>query len=168
MFSLLRRGFVMGVCKSSRDTKPVGTSCRHWLASWLPQRVQWKWWISAALCKFPCAPGVLLATDISLPKGKGPFPAILLRTPYTTALGELSDNANQRGREFGRKFAAGDMPSFSRTAGARAARRATGSHIRERDDGVDLQEWSLAQPVQRQDRHVRWLLLRVHAIGSRT
>lgn len=32
--------------------------------------------------RVPVAPGISLATDVHLPQGKGPFPTILMRTPY--------------------------------------------------------------------------------------
>ena len=95
----------------------------------------------------PMRDGVMLATDISLPKGKGPFAAILLRTPYTTALGELSDNVNRAGREFGRKFVAlGYAFVLQDSRGTGRSQGGWEPYLREGDDGVDLQKWVRAQP----------------------
>jgi putative CocE/NonD family hydrolase len=95
----------------------------------------------------PMRDGVLLAADVSLPKGKGPFPTILCRTPYTTALGELSDNGHRAGREFGRKFVAlGFAFVLQDCRGTGRSQGCWDPYARERDDGVDLQKWVRTQP----------------------
>jgi len=44
--------------------------------------------------KYPAHDGVLLAADVYLPDGPGPFPIILTRTPYNR-VAHLGDNAKQ-------------------------------------------------------------------------
>lgn len=104
----------------------------------------------AAECRneeVPMRDGVKLLIDLFLPKNKGPFPAILLRTPYTTALGELSDGVNKVGRDFGREFAAlGYAFVLQDCRGTGRSQGIWRPWIRERDDGMDLHKWVLAQP----------------------
>ena len=144
MFSLLRRGFVMGVLGVailSLSASAVALAGELAATEGSVEVVDFR-----GTVQVPMRDGVLLATDISLPKGKGPFPAILLRTPYTTALGELSDNANQRGREFGRKFAAlGYAFVLQDSRGTGRSQGEWEPYLREGDDGIDLQKWVRAQ-----------------------
>jgi predicted acyl esterase len=105
--------------------------------------------ITTALCcakpvqtvMVPMRDGVKLATDIYLPDGKGPWPAILFRTPYGkgTAQGQAM-MANQRGYAFvsqdirGRFGSEGvDYPVFGHDG--------WGEH----QDGYDTVEWIAAQ-----------------------
>jgi predicted acyl esterase len=91
--------------------------------------------------KVPMRDGVQLATDIHLPDGKGPWPAILWRTPYGkgSAAGRAT-LANQRGYAFvaqdirGRFGSEGvDYPVFGHDG--------WGEH----QDGYDTVEWVAAQ-----------------------
>lgn len=66
-------------------------------------------WIQSVFCKLqapvkkqtvmvPMRDGVRLATDIYFPEGDGPFPVILLRSPYDRKLGEgIAQEATRRG-----------------------------------------------------------------------
>ena len=89
----------------------------------------------------PMRDGVRLATDVYLPDGKGPWPAILFRTPYgkATAQGQVWQ-ANQRGYAFvsqdirGRFGSEGvDYPVFGHDG--------WGEH----QDGYDTVEWIATQ-----------------------
>ncbi|MHC4543910.1 MAG: CocE/NonD family hydrolase [Planctomycetota bacterium] len=105
--------------------------------------------ITAALCcakpaqtlMVPMREGVKLATDVYLPDGKGPWPAILFRTPYgkSTAQGQAM-MANQRGYAFvsqdirGRFGSEGlDYPVFGHDGWGK------------NQDGYDTVEWVAAQ-----------------------
>ncbi len=90
----------------------------------------------------PMRDGTKLATDIYLPAGDGPWPAILVRTPYSRKRpGEFGPQANDRGYAFisqdfrGRFDSEGeDWPVFVHGGWS------------EHQDGYDTVEWVAAQP----------------------
>jgi uncharacterized protein len=96
----------------------------------------------------PARDGVVLRSDIYLPEGEGPFPAILLRTPYSKSLGELAqDNTvNELCRGFAEEFVPLGFAFVIQDC--RGTGRSDGEwqpYINEANDGVDLQEWICEQ-----------------------
>ena len=78
----------------------------------------------------PTRDGVTLRADIYLPKKEGSFPTILVRTPYSASLGELSkDRLSTRGAASSRlNSSRGGMRSSSKIARERVALMVFGSH----------------------------------------
>ena len=70
---------------------------------------------SASRCR---RDGVKLSTDVYLPEGSGPFPVILIRTPYSNNADYLVRTASTS--------PSGATPSRSRTCGAASTRRVNG------------------------------------------
>jgi uncharacterized protein len=96
----------------------------------------------------PTRDGVTLRADVYLPSTEGEFPAILLRTPYSAALGELSEDKTVN--DLCRNFAAEFIPlGFAFVIqDCRGTGRSGGEwdpYINERNDGIDLQEWVTEQ-----------------------
>ena len=85
--------------------------------------------------------GVRLATDIWLPEGNGPFPAILMRTCYPygvfSVLNQLVEQFRQAGYAFVVQFIRGQYGSEGKFIFGGA---------NERTDGYDVVEWVAAQP----------------------
>ncbi len=89
----------------------------------------------------PMRDGVKLATDIHLPEGDGPWPTVLVMTPYSRkGIGDLAEQANRRGYGFvvqdfrGRFDSEGeDYPVF--------VHNGWGEH----QDGYDTVEWIAKQ-----------------------
>jgi len=81
--------------------------------------------------------GVKLATDVYLPPGPGPWPAILQRTPYNKNGGR---RAAQRYNDAGYAFAIQDQRGKFRSEGVFTP------HENELRDGYDAVEWAAAQP----------------------
>ncbi len=92
----------------------------------------------------PMRDGVALATNVWLPEGPGPFPALLIRTPYG------KDDAGLYGNpklpdvfalvEAGYAVVAQDVRGTSRSPGTFVP------HTREGPDGLDTLTWLAAQP----------------------
>lgn len=85
----------------------------------------------------PMRDGVKLATDVYLPQGPGPWPTILIRTPYNKApLESIGADGNRRGYAVviqdcrGRFASEGENLPFHR----------------DHEDGPDTMRWLLAQP----------------------
>ena len=109
----------------------------------------------------PMRDGVELATDVYLPEGAGPFPAVLVRLPY---------DKNGRycwmpfiARHFiarGYAFLPQDVRGKFRSGGEPLA------FVNEVPDGYDTIEWITPQPwCERRRRHVGRQLLRLHPVG---
>ncbi|MBI1280624.1 MAG: CocE/NonD family hydrolase [Anaerolineaceae bacterium] len=89
--------------------------------------------------KTPMRDGVHLSSDIVLPSGEGPFPAILMRTPY--------DNSQPNYLAFGRYFAQRGFAFIVQDVRGRGD--SDGEWIpfmNEMSDGYDTVEWIAAQP----------------------
>lgn len=87
----------------------------------------------------PMRDGVNLSSDIILPAGGGPFPAVLMRTPY--------DNSDQRYLPFGRYFAERGYAFVVQDVRGRGD--SDGEWVpfmNEGEDGYDTVEWIAAQP----------------------
>jgi predicted acyl esterase len=81
--------------------------------------------------------GIHLATDVFLPDGEGPWPAILLRSPYgRLALGDLT--------RMGYVVVSQDMRGYGGSEGLRTPFETDGWG--ELQDGYDTLEWISAQP----------------------
>jgi putative CocE/NonD family hydrolase len=85
----------------------------------------------------PLRDGVQLATDLYLPRGKGPFPAIAIRSPYNKA----------DGRPFGEFFARyGYAVAIQDVRGRYASEGEFYPFRHEIEDGIDFTRWLKAQP----------------------
>ena len=92
---------------------------------------------SAATEMVPMRDGIHLATDVFLPDGDGPWPAILLRSPYgRLALGDLT--------RMGYVVVSQDMRGYGGSEGLRTPFETDGWG--ELQDGYDTLEWISAQP----------------------
>lgn len=87
----------------------------------------------------PMRDGITLSSDIILPAGEGPFPAILLRTPY--------DNSEPRYLDMGRYFAGRGYAFVVQDVRGRGDSDGEWHpFIKEQDDGYDTVEWIAGQP----------------------
>ncbi len=87
----------------------------------------------------PMRDGVNLSSDIILPAGDGPFPAVLMRTPY--------DNSDQRYLPFGRYFAERGYAFVVQDVRGRGDSDGEWvPFVNEGEDGYDTVEWIAAQP----------------------
>ena len=89
--------------------------------------------------KVPMRDGVELSADIYLPEGAGPFPTVLMRTPYSNNM-DLVISKARRLANFGYACVVQDT---------RGRWDSDGSYypmIHEQLDGFDTQEWVAAQP----------------------
>jgi hypothetical protein len=84
----------------------------------------------------PMRDGVRLATEVFLPEGDGPFPAVLQRTPYNKS----GVTAGHVYNEHGYALVAQDQRGRHRSEGVYAP------HMNELHDGYDTVEWIAAQP----------------------
>jgi len=108
--------------------------------------------VSRTTLMVPMRDGVRLATDIYLPAGPGPFPALLERTPYgrdAPARRErtLADPDPPRRGEVARRFAAHGYAVVEQDCRGRfdSEGRFT-KYLGEAHDGADTMAWLLAQP----------------------
>ena len=107
--------------------------------------------------------GVHLATDVYLPGGPGPFPAVLVRLPYDKNgrycwMPFIATHVVARGYAFVPAGRARQIPLRGRAARVRQRGRR-----RLRHDRLDR----AAAVVERRRRHVGRQLLRLHAMGGR-
>ena len=98
----------------------------------LPQRVRYG-------VHIPMRDGVRLSADIYLPAGTGPFPAIVLRTPYVKASARYRERGLHWARD-GYAFLAVDVRGRGDSEGDFSKYRRDG------EDGYDVIEWTAAQP----------------------
>ena len=85
--------------------------------------------------KVPMRDGVKLSTDIYLPKTAGPFPTVLVRTPYDNS----TDNHAQNGQRYAQKgyaFVVQDLRGRFDSEGGDYY-----PYFHEAEDGFDAQEW---------------------------
>src|SRR3954462_1589903 len=100
----------------------------------------------------PARDGVMLATDIHLPPGSGPFPVLLVRTPYDKSAPNRSERTaadpTPRSRaEVAAYFAAhGYAVAYQDCRGRyRSGGRFT-KYLSEAEDGADTLAWLMRQP----------------------
>jgi putative CocE/NonD family hydrolase len=94
----------------------------------------------------PMRDGAKLATDLFLPQGPGPFPAILTRTPYTAMLDGISQGANKLGLEIARDFTTqGYVLVWQDCRGTGRSKGNWDPYIHEGKDGLDLVKWVRGQ-----------------------
>lgn len=86
--------------------------------------------------RVPMRDGVTLSTNVFLPAGEGPFPVLLIRTPYNAAL--ISDPGQWTGR--GYALVGQDVRGRFRSGGEDTP------WFREKEDGEDTLEWLSQQP----------------------
>jgi putative CocE/NonD family hydrolase len=87
----------------------------------------------------PMRDGVNLSSDMILPAGDGPFPAVLMRTPY--------DNSDKRYLPFGRYFAERGYAFVVQDVRGRGDSDGEWvPFVNEGEDGYDTVEWIAAQP----------------------
>jgi uncharacterized protein len=98
----------------------------------------------------PMSDGVRLSTDLFIPDGEGPFPTILIRTPYDNALPDYVTRARQLAD-------AGYAVALQDTRGRFDSEGVYDPFRHEADDGFDAQEWVGAQA---------WSNGRVGMVGS--
>ena len=86
----------------------------------------------------PMRDGVVLATDLIIPDGDGPFPVILSRTPYdkNTSRNPRTENCARRGYVVALQDCRGRFNSDG----------VFDPYRQEHDDGFDTVEWLAAQP----------------------
>lgn len=85
----------------------------------------------------PMRDGLALATDLYRPDGEGPFPVVLVRTPYRKEMNEL------QGRFFARR---GYVYAVQDCRGRFSSPGEWEPFFHEADDGYDTIEWLAAQP----------------------
>jgi putative CocE/NonD family hydrolase len=90
--------------------------------------------------RVPMRDGVELSTDIYLPKAAGPFPTILVRTPYDNSA-ETHFNHGQRVAKQGYAFVVQDLRSRYDSPGSDYY-----PYVHEAEDGFNTQEWIGQQP----------------------
>lgn len=89
--------------------------------------------------KVPMRDGVSLSADVTLPSGKSPFPAILMRTPY--------DNSRLRYRRFAGYFANRGYAFVVQDVRGRGDSQGNWEpNFNEGKDGYDTVEWVASQP----------------------
>ena len=93
--------------------------------------------------RIPTKDGVKLAVDIYLPENsKGPFPTILIRTPYAKALGELQNGVNIRGPVLAKPFLANGFAFVFQDCRGTGRSGGEWDPLRyEQSDGIDLVNW---------------------------
>src|SRR5689334_827209 len=84
--------------------------------------------------------GVHLATDVYLPGGKGPWPVVLIRTPYNKSKNAAAENWTAKGYA----FVAQDWRGLFASEGKFT--NATLNGRENVDDGYDTVEWIAKQP----------------------
>jgi putative CocE/NonD family hydrolase len=83
--------------------------------------------------------GIRLSTDLYLPEGDGPFPTVLMRTPY--------DNSNPATEQHARRLADDGYAVVTQDARGRFDSEGVYTPFRnEHDDGSDTPQWIGAQP----------------------
>ena len=91
--------------------------------------------------------GAKLFLDLCLPKSEGKFATVVLRTPYTTALGELSNGVNQVAAGYAKDFVALGYAFVLQDC--RGTGRSEGNWdpwATEGRDGAELLKWIVKQP----------------------
>jgi uncharacterized protein len=91
--------------------------------------------------------GAKLFLDLYLPKGEGKFASVVLRTPYTTALGELANGVSQPGAKFAKDFVSQGYVFVLQDC--RGTGRSEGNWdpwATEGLDGAELLKWIVKQP----------------------
>jgi len=87
----------------------------------------------------PTRDGVRLATDLYRPKGSGPWPVVLIRTPYNKMAGRQPDQA--------RRFAAaGYLTAIQDVRGKHQSEGRVRIQADDADDGYDTVDWLARQP----------------------
>ena len=84
--------------------------------------------------------GVILAADVHLPDGKGPFPVILTQTPYNKNV-PSTENLNEYFIKRGYAHVAVDVRGTGASQGAWDSFGEAEQH-----DGKELVEWAASQP----------------------
>jgi putative CocE/NonD family hydrolase len=84
--------------------------------------------------------GVELAADVLLPMGAGPFPAVVLRTPYLRGRHLNNSNSWPRLVDYGYALVTVDMRGRNDSDGTWLPR------VKDPEDGYDVVEWVAAQP----------------------
>jgi uncharacterized protein len=101
--------------------------------------------------KVPMRDGVLLATDVFLPDGPGPWPALLERTPYDRTAPRANEYTRAHPEVFGREELAGFFTDAGFAVVFQDCRGRYGSGGRftkyrgEAEDGFDTLDWIAAQ-----------------------
>jgi hypothetical protein len=87
----------------------------------------------------PMRDGVIMSSDIYMPQGDGPFPALMLRTIY--------DKQSDRYIEWTERFVqAGYACVMQDCRGRHESDGAWEPYVHEADDGHDTVEWIASQP----------------------
>ncbi len=92
----------------------------------------------------PMRDGVRLATDIYLPPGAGPWPVVLVRTPYGKSKKQAPDAASEDWTPKGYAYVEQDWRGLFASEGKFTALTLTG--MQNGDDGYDTVEWVAKQP----------------------
>ncbi len=90
--------------------------------------------------RVPMRDGIELSTDIHLPEGDGPFPTVLVRTPY------VKDAATYARYKLERYVAEGYAVAFQDTRGQGLSGGEFNFYFPEGQDGYDTIEWIAIQP----------------------
>ncbi len=83
--------------------------------------------------KIPMRDSIALSTDIYLPRAEGPFPTVLIRTPYSNNINTVIEN--------GRRFANNGYACVIQDCRRRWDSDGEFYPFREAADGYDTQEW---------------------------
>lgn len=101
--------------------------------------------------RIPARDGVELAADVLLPPGDGPFPTVMVRTPYSRGRWLGNPKGWARLVDFGYAFVTVDMRGRGDSDGEWRPR------VKDPEDAYDAIEWAAAQP---------WSTGRIGMVGS--